>query len=102
MAHDDFDGGELVRPLASIVAEDQRTRAVLDIVGGVAGGCDNAVRDDAAVGVERGQVLWAGRCFGWRAGRVRSPGCAGELQRTYAVIFVANAIVTGNECLTMV
>jgi hypothetical protein len=28
---------------------------------------------------------------------VRSPGCAGELQRTYAVILVANR----NECLTM-
>jgi hypothetical protein len=98
VVHDDFDGGELVRPLASIVTEDQRTRAVLDIVGGVAGGCDSAVRDDVAAGVERGHSGRAGQCFGWRAGRVRSPGCAGELQRTYAVIFVAN----GNECLTMV
>jgi len=54
VVHDDFDGGELVRPLASIVTEDKRTRAVLDIVGGVAGGGDNVVRDDVAVGVERG------------------------------------------------
>ena len=54
MVHDDFDGGELVRPLASIVTEDKRSRAVLDIVGGVAGGGDNVVRDDVAVGVERG------------------------------------------------
>ena len=54
VVHDDFDGGELVRPLASIVTEDKRTRSVLDIVGGVAGGGDNVVRDDVAVAVERG------------------------------------------------
>ena len=54
MAHDDFDGGELVRPLASIVTEDKRSRAVLNIVGGVAVGGDNVVRDDVSVGVERG------------------------------------------------
>ena len=54
MVYDDFDGGELVRPLASIVTEDKRTCSVLDIVGGVAGGGDNVVRDDVAVAVERG------------------------------------------------
>ena len=56
MVYDDFDGGELVRPLASIVTEDKRSRAVLNIVqvGGVAVGGDNVVRDDVSVGVERG------------------------------------------------
>ena len=52
MVHDDFDGGELVRPLASIVTEDKRTSAVLDIIRGVAVGGDNGVGDDVAVVVE--------------------------------------------------
>ena len=54
MVYDDFDRGEFVGPFASIVSEDKHTRAVLDIVGGVAGGGDNVVRDDVAVDVERG------------------------------------------------
>ena len=54
MVYDDLNGGELLGPFASIVTEDKHTRAVLDIVGGVAVGGDNVVRDDVSVGVERG------------------------------------------------
>ena len=67
MVHDDFDGGELVRPLASIVTEDKRTSAVLDIIRGVAVGGDNGVGDDVAVVVERGHSGRAGASVGVNA-----------------------------------
>ena len=93
MVYDDFDGGEFVRPLASIVTEDQRTRAVLDIVGGVAGGGDDVVRDDVAVGVERGHSGRSDALVGVQAeceARVVR-GSYKEHTRSYLLQMVTNA-----------
>ena len=60
MVDGDLNGGELVAPLTSIVTEDQRTCAVLDVIGGVSVGGDTDVGDDVAVVVERGHSGRAG------------------------------------------
>ena len=64
MVYDDFDGGELVGPFASIVSEDKHSSTVLEIVGGVSVGADNVVWDDVAVVVERGHSGRAGTSVG--------------------------------------
>ena len=58
MVYDDFDGGELVGPLASTVTEDKHARAGLEIAQGVSVGVDSVVWDDVAVVVERGHSGW--------------------------------------------
>ena len=64
MVDDDFNGGELVGPVASVVSEDKHTFAVLDVIGGVSVRGDNVVRDDVAVVGERGHHGRAGASVG--------------------------------------
>ena len=96
VVHDDFDGRELVRPFASIVTEDKHTRAVLDIVGGVAVGGDNVVRDDVTVGVERGHSGRGDASVGMQA-ECEARVVRGSYKEHTRSILVANR----NECLTM-
>ena len=79
-------------PFASIVTEDEHTRAVLDIVGGAVGG-DNVVRDDVTVGVERGHSGRGDASVGMQAeceARVVR-GSYKEHTRSYMLQMVTNA-----------